>query len=195
MTAQATPVPGLAPGQSQYLSFCEHCLKMEQAIMPKWDELPEGVRFMWAKVANNMNDQTLIDSDRAAWDYYCACALDPMMPDWDSMPPMERFKWSLAMRVHAIHGEPTLPSNADKDPREELRKMRSYSKCFTNAYDKRKMVFVLTDTDTTAWKVIAQWCVLNIPLLGEAHEKIISAKALLARFKEKADAGKTKNAD
>lgn len=65
---------------------------------------------------------------------------------------------------------------------EDLRKIRSYSKCFTGAYDKKEPVFVLRAQDSTATLALAQWIKSNMSRMGESNAKLIAAKATLGAF-------------
>lgn len=180
----STNAQSFEPGQSAFEAA--KAFVDDDDEWPEWGHLHLAVQQHWAKVEKNFSDN-LLEPIEASWDHYAAMALDSLMPTWDALDYSQRRMWQLAFTTHQYGHAPKMPAATEGDAMEELRKMRSYSKCFTTAYDRKQGVFVLIEQDKTAWKCIAQWVVLNVTRLTERHVKIISAKATLAKFKETAE--------
>lgn len=183
MTEVIVPTP--TAEEALYQQFLLNTYTTTPPDAKQFHELPLAVQEAWRKVVRNFNEP--VEPYIAAWDYYAASALDEMMPDWESLPWPEKRKWQMSFAFTANWQQPKLPVESESQALEELRQMRAYSKCFTTAYDRKQQAFVLIEQDATAWKAIAQWVVLNVTRLTERHPKIISAKATLARWKERAE--------
>jgi hypothetical protein len=97
----------------------------------------------------------------------------------------------------AFQPAPVLAINADPyaNAVDTIRRMRGYSKCFTNSFERGQAVFVLSEQDDTAYMAVAQWIKCNIERLGANHPKIINAKYTLARFMKAREQGRTKLPD
>lgn len=163
-------------GEVAYLHYCTR-LKVDPV---EFDDLDPTVKAQWATHAGNVTPGEK-SIGQMLFEFHAATAGDPWMPGWTTLPPAQRLPWEMmGEELPALTPAPSAlkPSEAH----EELRKMRQYSKCFTNAYDRKQMVFVLVEQDETAFKAVAQWIVTNQPRLGDSHAKIVSAKAIMARF-------------
>jgi hypothetical protein len=170
-------------GYDEYLNY-QAKMQAEKVDTPLWEDVDERVRALWLKVSQNNHDPLMHPAARS-WEAFAAISNDPSMPAWDGLSHTNKVQWERAFMMHISHNG-AFDATAYKvdDPREELRRMRQYSKCFTNAYDRRQAVFVLVEQDNTAWVSIAQWIKGNVERLGNAHPKIIAAKATMIRFKE-----------
>lgn len=165
-----------ALGEVAYLHYCTR-LKVDPV---RFDSLNPAIQSQWATHETNGADKEKSIGQKL-FEFHAATTGDPWMPGWATLPYSHRLPWEM-MGEELPTLAPVASAVKPSEAHEELRKMRQYSKCFTNAYDRKQMVFVLVEQDETAWKAIAQWVVLNAPRLGESHAKIIAAKAILSRF-------------
>jgi hypothetical protein len=181
-------------GYDEYLNY-QAKMQAEKVDTPLWEDLDERVRALWLKVSQNNHDPLMHPAARS-WEAFAAISNDPSMPAWDGLSHTNKVQWERAFGMHSMrNGAFDATATKVDDPREELRRMRQYSKCFTNAYDRRQAVFVLVEQDRTAYYAIAQWINSNIQRLGAAHPKIISAKATMARFMEFQSKAQAKHPD
>jgi hypothetical protein len=187
-----TEPQAFAPHEAGELPFkvWMNSLLIPDDIRRGWHDLSQPMKQKWATVEYNKRNPTDKLPAHLAWDHYAATELDPMMPEWEALPAHTRMRWINAMQHAGI-----TPTVDPTDPAEALRRMRAYSMCFTNAYDRKQMVFVLVEQDKTAWLSIAQWIKANIERLTDKHSKIISAKAIMMLFKQKADNNTGKDPD
>lgn len=172
----------LTPGARQYEVFRATMLRETHMLMLVWEDLHPTMQAQWEQVAKNMIDEKMTKAARI-WDAFVAITNDSEMPSWEGLSLTRRVAWMYAFNLQDGPKDWT-EEGSMADTMEQLRRMRQYSKCFTNAFDRKQAVFVLVEQDKTAYISVAQWIKSNIDRLGAAHPKIISAKATMARFME-----------
>jgi hypothetical protein len=180
MSAQPIDIQPLTkptPGQLKYEAYHAHVLKETKHYLLVWDDLHPTVQWQWESVALNDHDPA-VDPAARMWDAYAAVMNDPDIPMWPGLLPVHKASWTFLWQCQGTN----TPTLRESEAMEELRKIRGYDRTFTKAYDAKEAVFVLREQDKSGYIAIAQWIKTNVERLGASSPKIISAKALMARF-------------
>ena len=120
----------MSPGEAKYETFRSDIFAATNTLMLVWGDLSEAVQLQWERVSANAVDPLMPPAARM-WDAHATMTNNADIPLWENLPAHHRAAWEWVFSEQV--GPSDIKPAKESEAMEQLRRIRGYSKCFTNA--------------------------------------------------------------